>query len=201
MNMKWFRNPCRRNRANLCLLTSGTLSELEMSELRTHLANCADCRKYHDEMVSLIKPLADWEVNFTHVKPTPETQIRWEKAIQVAADVNRRKQPVRELTFAATLANAIRLSFLELIWPCRRIWTGLAAIWILIFVFNFSQRDPSELMARKTPPPSPEMIMSFRQQEKLLAELIGPNETRAAEPPKPFSPRPSSQRRFETLTA
>jgi hypothetical protein len=64
----------------------------------------------------------------------------------------------------------------ELIWPSRRIWAGLAAVWILIFVFNFSQRDPSELMARKTPPPSPEMILTFRQQEKLLAELIGPND-------------------------
>jgi hypothetical protein len=89
----------------------------------------------------------------------------------------------------------------ELVFPCRRIWTGLAVIWILIFVFNFSQHDPSELMARKTPSPSPEMILTFRQQEKLLAELIGPNETQAAEPPKTFSPRPSSERRFETLTA
>jgi hypothetical protein len=90
--------------------------------------------------------------------------------------------------------------WIELIWPCRRIWTGLAAIWILIFIVNFSQRAPSEIMARKNSPPSPEMILSFRQQEKLLAELIGENELRTAEPPKIFSPRPSSERRFETLT-
>jgi hypothetical protein len=89
----------------------------------------------------------------------------------------------------------------ELIWPCRRIWTGLAAVWILIFVFNFLQRDPSELMAKKLPPPSPEMILAFRQQERLLAELIGQTETRASEPPKPFLPQPRSELRFETLTA
>jgi hypothetical protein len=89
--------------------------------------------------------------------------------------------------------------WLELIWPCRRIWTGLAAIWILIFAVNFSQRDPSKLMARKTPP-SPQMILAFRQQEKLLAELIGQNEPQAAEQPKTFSPRPSSERSFKTLT-
>jgi hypothetical protein len=90
----------------------------------------------------------------------------------------------------------------ELIWPCRRIWTGLAAVWILIFVFNVSQRDPSELLARKTPTPTPEMILAFRQQERLLAELIGPNETRSAEPtPKPFLPQPRSEGRFETLAA
>jgi hypothetical protein len=86
----------------------------------------------------------------------------------------------------------------ELIWPSRRIWAGLAAVWVLIFVFNFSQRDPAELMARKSPP-SPEMMLTFRQQERLLAELIGPNETQAAEPPKPFLPQPRSEGRFEIL--
>jgi len=86
----------------------------------------------------------------------------------------------------------------ELILPSRRIWAGLAAVWIFIFVFNFSRRDPAELLARKFPP-SPEMILTFRQQERLLAELIGPNETQAAEPPKPFLPRPRSEERIETL--
>jgi hypothetical protein len=90
--------------------------------------------------------------------------------------------------------------WLELIWPCRRIWTGLAAIWLLIFVVNFSQHDKSEMMAKNTSP-SREMILAFRQQEKLLAELIGQNEPRVAEPSKTFLPRPSSERRFETLTA
>jgi len=93
----------------------------------------------------------------------------------------------------------LRLIWRELIWPSRRIWAGLAAVWVLIFVFNFSQRDPAELMARKSPSPSPEMILTFRQQERLLAELIGPNETQAAEPPKPFLPQPRSEGRNEIL--
>jgi hypothetical protein len=33
----------------------------------------------------------------------------------------------------------------------------------------------------------------------LLAELIGPNETQAAEPPKPFLPQPRSEGRIEIL--
>ena len=198
--MKWFLNRCERHRRSICLLAGSALSEPEMNELRVHLANCADCRKYHDEMVSLAKPLADWETNFARVEPSPETQIRWAKAIQVAADVNRRKKPVRELTFAATLANAVRLSFLELVWPCRRIWGGLAAVWIVISGCQFfACATTSQAPWRKTAP-SAEMVMTFRQQERLLAELIGPNESHIAVPPKPFSPRPSSERRFETLT-
>jgi len=100
----------------------------------------------------------------------------------------------------ADTATLPMLIWRELFWPCRRIWAGLAATWILIFVFNFSQRDPAELLARKSPPPSPEMILTFRQQERLLAELIGPNESQAIAPSKPFLPQPRSEGRFEILT-
>jgi hypothetical protein len=86
----------------------------------------------------------------------------------------------------------------ELIFPSRRIWAGLAATWILIFVFNFAQRDPAELLARKSPPPAPQMILTFRQQERLLTELIGPNEVQAVAP-TPFLPQPRSEGRIEIL--
>ena len=111
------------------------------------------------------------------------------------------KERSRPDTFVTWLLCGSNKLWLELVWPCRRVWTGLAAVWIALCLFNVSQRDKLELAARKLPPPSPEAVMAWRQQERLLAELIGPNETRAAEPPKPFSPRPSSQRWFETLMA
>ena len=93
----------------------------------------------------------------------------------------------------------LRLLWRELIFPSRRIWAGLAATWILIFVFNFAQRDPAELLARKSPPPAPQMILTFRQQERLLTELIGPNEPQAVAPTKPFLPQPRSEGQIEVL--
>lgn len=87
----------------------------------------------------------------------------------------------------------------ELVWPCRHIWTGLAAAWVVVLAVNFSIQDKSEIVAEKSPPTTPEMIMTWQQQERLLAELTGPKEMRTAAPPKPFSPRPSSERRFEML--
>jgi hypothetical protein len=106
----------------------------------------------------------------------------------------------RERRPQTAATTALQTLWRELIFPCRRIWAGLAAVWILIFIVNFSQRDGSQTMMAKSAP-SPEMILTFRQQEMLLAELIGQNEPQAAEPPKTFSPRPSSERRFEILTA
>jgi hypothetical protein len=128
-----------------------------------------------------------------HQTAAPKLDAIRQEVVEVAADVNRRKQTVRELTFVAALANAIRLSFLELVWPCRRTWTALAAVWVLIFIFNVSQRDKSELAALKLPPPSPEAIMAWRQQERLLAELIGSPGTGDAERRKIFLPQPRSE--------
>ena len=128
-----------------------------------------------------------------HESAAPKLDAIRREVVEVAADVNRRKQPVRELTFAATLASAIRLSFLELVWPCRRTWAALAAVWIALFIFNVSQRDKSELAARKLPPPSPEAIMAWRQQERLLAELIGSSGTGDTERRKIFLPKPRTE--------
>ena len=89
--------------------------------------------------------------------------------------------------------------WLELIWPSRRIWAGLAAVWILILAANFSMRDHTESKMAKLSPPSPDVIMAFRQEQQLMNELIGPNDPPVAEPQKPYSPRPSGERRTELL--
>ena len=119
----------------------------------------------------------------------------------VAAELNNQEtgEQSRPVSFVVWFLGCSNKLWLELVWPCRRIWTGLAATWILIFIFNFSQRDPAERMARKSPPPSPEMILTFRQQETLLTELMGPNEQQAVAAPKPFLPQPRSEGRIEIL--
>jgi len=95
--------------------------------------------------------------------------------------------------------SVLQLIWYELFLPSRRIWTGLTAIWIVILAVNFSMRDQSGVtMAKST---TPEMVQSFKQQQQLLAQLIGPSDPTVAEPPKSYTPRPSSQRFPEMLTA
>ena len=91
----------------------------------------------------------------------------------------------------------------EMILPARRIWAGLALVWLLILAANFSIRDHSGInsdikMANSTP--SPDEIMSFRQQQQLLTELVGPDDPSVAKAQKTYSPRPSGERRLELLT-
>jgi hypothetical protein len=84
-------------------------------------------------------------------------------------------------------------------WPHPAAWGGLAAIWIFIFAVHFSIRDQTPILAEKVSPPSPEVIAELRQQQRLFAELIGPNDSDAADRPKTFAPRPRSER-IEFLT-
>jgi hypothetical protein len=129
-----------------------------------------------------------------HRAVEPKLDVIRREVVKVAADVNRRKQPVRELAFAATLANAIRLSFLELIWPSRRIWTGLAAVWVLILAANISLREHSPAIVKSGSPS--EMMMTLKDQQKILAELLTDHSVpRDADRQKIFSPKP----RTETL--
>jgi hypothetical protein len=81
--------------------------------------------------------------------------------------------------------------WLELVFPSRRVWAGLATAWLLIIAVNFSLRDPAPVGGQKISSPTP--LMTFQQQERLLAELTGPDEWRVADRPKKFSPKPRTE--------
>ncbi len=85
--------------------------------------------------------------------------------------------------------------------PYPRAWAGLAAAWVVILTLQLTSRDATEIVARNTPPPSPEMLIVLRQQKLLLAELAERPEPRAVEPPKALPLRPRSDRYHEMLTA
>ena len=79
-------------------------------------------------------------------------------------------------------------------WPHPKAWAGLAAVWVGIVALNFSTRDKSVMVVKKISPPSAEVIVELRKQQKLYAELMGANEPREADRPKDGTARPRTQR-------
>ena len=67
--------------------------------------------------------------------------------------------------------NILQALWRELYLPNRRIWTGLAVIWILIFAVNFSQRNTVSSVTGK-PVRAPAVMMSWQTQQRLVAELL-----------------------------
>jgi hypothetical protein len=123
------------------------------------------------------------------LKPLPG-EWRAEILSAVAADVNRRQNNRQEPTATATGWSWLS----NLLWPHPKAWAGLAAVWIFIFALNFSMREKAPVIAGKSAPPSPETVAELRQQQKMLAELIGPAEWRVADRQRVLSPQPRSAR-------
>lgn len=82
----------------------------------------------------------------------------------------------------------------ELIWPCRRTWAGLAAVWLAILAFNHSQAESRPpVVARASTPPA-EIRLALREQHRVLEEILG---AKTPAPPAESPRRPNNQPRSE----
>jgi hypothetical protein len=82
----------------------------------------------------------------------------------------------------------------SLLWPHPVAWAGLAAVWIFILAAHVSMSDKAPAMADKTSPLSQEAVAELKQENQLLAELMGTSDTSAADKQKTFVPKPRSER-------
>jgi hypothetical protein len=61
----------------------------------------------------------------------------------------------------------------ELVCPARRMWAGLAAVWVVIVIGNLAQKDPDDRVLAKAPPVSTQQLSAWRAQQRQLADLNG----------------------------
>jgi hypothetical protein len=121
---------------------------------------------------------------------------------EIVAELNNKEAKAQSLSnnLVSWRLGGLENLWLELIWPSRQIWAGLAAVWVLIIVANCAMRDHSQPQIASAPP-SPQILLAFRQQEQLLTELIGPAEPPVAEPAKPSRLLPTSLRQGQIVMA
>ena len=126
-------------------------------------------------------------------QPLREIPAAWRAEVLAAARSAARPTP------RASLLATFHHQLDTLLWPHPQAWAGLAAVWVFILAVNFSLREPTPRMSEKSAPPSPAMMVALRKQQMMLADLIGPRETRDADRPRIFAPRPRGER-VELLT-
>src|ERR1017187_7380554 len=164
--MKWFLNRCRRYRQSICLMASGALPEQEKAEVENHLASCAGCQRFFDEIKVVAEPLANWEKSFARVEPDQALQMRWARAVHAAAE----QKPIRRLTPKIVFLKCWR----ELIWPCRHAWAGMAALWLVMWGINLGLSGGQKNVMAAGSGSAPAMWQAIEEQRQLLAELIPP---------------------------
>jgi hypothetical protein len=81
----------------------------------------------------------------------------------------------------------------ELIQPSRRIWAGLACVWVLIAMLNLASSEPAMKIAAQSKPPSGEEVRALIEQRRMFTQLIGPL-SEPAYTQKRTSPGPRSER-------
>lgn len=88
----------------------------------------------------------------------------------------------------------------ELFWPCRHAWTGMAALWIVMWGINSGLSGGEQNLATSSTA-VPAMLQAMKEQRQLLAELIPPSHRQPAEPPRHNQPQPRSERHVEMFIA
>src|SRR5690349_9218252 len=80
----------------------------------------------------------------------------------------------------ASALYAFKARVLALLWPSPAAWAALAAVWLAIAVFNIKTGNRPTIMAGKSGAATQELVAAWKEQERLLSEVVG-----APEPPMP----------------
>ncbi len=183
--MKWFANNCRRHREAISLLACGALPPAEQGEIENHLAACARCREYYQEIQNVAAPLVHWKQKLTQLEPDHAAQLRWAEAV---ASV-RPAEPLPSLAPRTASPGWWR----ELIWPLRHAWAGIAAVWLVMWAVNWERPEAPQTTRNENYAAMPVILGTMEEQSRMLAELMPPATREPAEPPR-RNPPPRSER-------
>jgi hypothetical protein len=100
-------------------------------------------------------------------------------------------------------AKAARPSLLSaILWLQPKAWAALGCVWILIFALHAASRGNSPMLAQASAPKSANMMITLKDREQTLVELIGNNNSaKDADKPRRLNPPPRSERRGTTAMA
>jgi anti-sigma factor RsiW len=197
--MNGFLNRCGRHRKEISLHAAGALSEAERNSVEAHLAECAGCRAYFEEMKQMVRPLAGWEENFKIVAPEAVARQRWTQAI-MATPSSALRAPSPPLGEKAGMRgkrfkgeDRIMAWLREVFWPYRHAWAGMAAVWLGLCAVNSGMSPaPNATMSARIKT-TPAVYQAIAEERQLLAELLPPSTPEPAEKPR-SNTRPRGQR-------
>jgi len=105
-------------------------------------------------------------------------------------------QPSHQLDPSFSLTFVAMKFWQESIRPWRRLWAGMAVIWLVLLVLNLVTRETPRLARHQTAPPDPELLAALREQQRLMRQWFEPIAPPPAATPKipgPRSERPQTK--------
>ena len=90
---------------------------------------------------------------------------------------------------------ALKKTWMELLWPSRRAWAGMAVLWLIVMAANLEMKTTVGGPPGTRPAPVRELAQGLQEQRRLLSELLQTPKSALAEPPR-HNPRPRSERQL-----
>ena len=128
-----------------------------------------------------------------HRRAEPKLDAVRRKALAAAGSANKAHFNTHA-SFQSALA-VLRKAWLELIWPSRRAWAGMAALWLVVLAANLEMKATSTTVPTVQSAHARELARAFEEQQRLLAELLLP-----VRPPPGAPARSAPGPRSEQLT-
>jgi len=151
----------------------------------------AHCRAHFNELRALAEPLAGWEKEFAHIELTADMRKLWAEAMQASAAETAAREP-----WARSVWRSV---WLELIWPYRQGWIGLATVWLALLAVNAQLPNHPMRMAGASASSGGASIELW-EETRVQAELTQPGIALSAPIKVPATlpsnlPRPRSERK------
>jgi hypothetical protein len=134
------------------------LADAEQASIRNHLATCARCRRYYEEIAALNVSLRAWNDNLRPIEATQAFHNRWTRALESQGDPS------------ISAATTLRMGWSALFAGQRTTWAGLGGLWILGLFFRLTAPDSSVLESHSAPPSPRQVRMALQVQRQFLAE-------------------------------
>ncbi len=188
MSVNWIWQRCRRWRRKVALLAMGALADDECAGLEAHLADCARCRRYRDELGPIAARVRSLSEAMPEVEPSAALRARWTRAVRGEPQASR---------FGGALApagGALRALMK------RPVWAGLAAVWLLVLLFRVATPATDELPVAGPLPAPRELYLALTRPVwpgDGAAEVVVPP---GIGEPKPALPKPRSQQQSRIKT-
>src|SRR5512137_2015233 len=96
-----------------------------------------------------------------------EAKLKTIRAEDLTAEASGQPQPT--LDFSAIVGQLWQ----DMFWPWRRVWAGVAVAWLVILGMALAGGGTPESRLARTPSPDPQVLAALREQERLLAQMLG----------------------------
>ncbi|HTL57576.1 MAG TPA: hypothetical protein VL361_17960 [Candidatus Limnocylindrales bacterium] len=129
-----------------------------------------------------------------HQQPLRKLPAEWRNDILSAANAATEGGYAPRVVSARRPVSSLKAYLAVLLWPSPKAWVGLAAVWVLLITVNHTAKDSSESIASSGAEATSGMIMAWKEQQRILTELIQPAKTASIQPSRQPAPSPRSER-------